>query len=63
MELKFYKYHGAGNDFVIIDNRNKIFNAEDHKLIEAICHRRFGVGADGLMLLENEADMISEWFI
>lgn len=54
MELKFYKYHGAGNDFVIIDNRNKIFNAEDHNLIEAICHRRFGVGADGLLLLENE---------
>jgi len=53
MKTLFFKYHGAGNDFVVIDNRNNIFDAQNHKLIEDICHRRFGVGADGLMLLEN----------
>ena len=53
MKTQFYKYHGAGNDFVIIDNRDDNFDGKNHNLIEAICHRRFSVGADGLMLLEN----------
>lgn len=52
MQLVFYKFHGAGNDFIIVDNR---VNA--HKLstnqIANICDRHFGIGADGLMLLEN----------
>lgn len=51
--MKFYKYQGTGNDFVMIDNREVLFNdAQDN--IEAICHRRFGVGADGLILIENQ---------
>lgn len=50
----FCKYHGAGNDFILIDNRNSSFNPNDHELISRICHRRFGIGADGLMLLEND---------
>lgn len=53
MQIQFYKYQGAGNDFIIIDNRNKWFDLNNHKLIEFLCHRRFGVGADGLMTLEN----------
>lgn len=53
MEIDFYKYQGAGNDFVIIDNRNGSFPKEDHKLVQTICDRKFGVGADGLMLLET----------
>ncbi len=53
MSSQFYKYHGAGNDFIIIDNRNNRFN-KNNELIKNLCHRKFGVGADGLMLLEND---------
>lgn len=52
MKLEFYKYQGTGNDFIIVDNRdNKINLSKDD--IAKICHRRFGIGADGFMLLEN----------
>lgn len=53
MEFTFYKYQGTGNDFVIIDNRSDHFAKDNVGLIERMCHRRFGIGADGLMLLEN----------
>lgn len=52
MKLEFYKYHGAGNDFIIIDNRKKQFDAKP-KLVNYLCDRHFAIGADGLMLLEN----------
>jgi len=54
MKLTFYKYQGAGNDFVIIDNRNGKLKEKDYKLWEKLCNRRFGVGADGLMLLQKK---------
>jgi len=55
MQVNFYKYEGAGNDFIIIDNRNQTFLLNNQtEGIEKLCDRHFGIGADGLMVLQNK---------
>ncbi len=56
MNIEFFKYQGTGNDFVIIDNRNGNFDSKNVDLVSFLCHRRMGIGADGLMLLETHQD-------
>ncbi|RYD52260.1 MAG: diaminopimelate epimerase [Sphingobacteriales bacterium] len=55
--IQFAKYQGTGNDFMLLDNRAGIYSLTQAD-VAALCHRRFGIGADGLMLLEttSEAD-------
>lgn len=63
MSIHFSKYHGAGNDFIIIDNRTNFFKPTTEN-VKWLCDRHFGIGADGLMLLEQdtEADFLMRYF-
>lgn len=54
MEIKFHKYQGTGNDFIIIDNRNAEYSTLSSKDVKKLCSRNFGIGADGLMLLNKK---------
>lgn len=54
MDKSFYKYQGTGNDFIIFDNRTLFFPKRNNELISTLCNRHFGIGADGLILLEND---------
>jgi diaminopimelate epimerase len=56
MKIQFYKYQGTGNDFVILDNRDGKYNSLTKKQVAFLCDRRFGIGADGLMLLNKHED-------
>jgi diaminopimelate epimerase len=53
MDFQFEKYQGAGNDFIIIDDRKENFPDQDHSLIQKHCDRHFGIGADGLILVRD----------
>jgi diaminopimelate epimerase len=56
MHIQFYKYQGAGNDFVIMDNRNNAYDSLTKEQVAFLCNRRFGIGGDGLMLLNIYED-------
>ena len=55
MQLKFSKYHGTGNDFIMVYNYNDSYCLSQSD-VKKICNRRFGVGADGLIIIENSLD-------
>ena len=54
--LHFYKYQGTGNDFVLVDDRAHKFDVADTALVNRLCHRRLGIGADGLILLRRHPE-------
>ena len=60
----FYKYHGTGNDFILVDNTKGDFRDPSAERISKLCHRHFGIGADGLILLESstQADFKMVYF-
>src|ERR1700730_1262892 len=54
MKINFHKYQGTGNDFVILDNRERNYSGLAMDRIKLLCDRRFGIGADGLLLLNQK---------
>ncbi len=64
MEVEFHKYHGAGNDFILLDNRKEKYSKLSRKQIEFLCDRHFGIGADGLITLNktNEVKFEMKYF-
>ena len=56
MQFSFHKYQATGNDFILIDDRKLIFPLDDTAFIARCCDRRFGIGADGLILIQNTAE-------
>lgn len=57
MESGFSKYHGTGNDFIMIDDRDESFPLDKQFFISHLCHRRFGIGADGLILIREHPEL------
>lgn len=54
--IKFHKYQGTGNDFIMIDNRKVTVDKNDLEFVQHWCDRRFGIGADGLILIEEHPE-------
>jgi len=53
MIISFFKYEGTGNDFILLDNRDEKYSMLKNSQVEFLCNRNFGIGADGLILLEK----------
>lgn len=66
MELRFSKWHGTGNDFILVDDRAAQFPAKDLGLVKRLCDRHFGIGSDGLILVQaprsSDTDFHMEFF-
>ncbi|MFT4016109.1 MAG: diaminopimelate epimerase [Agriterribacter sp.] len=56
MDINFYKYQGTGNDFVILDNRAHQYDELTNEQVKFLCDRKFGIGGDGLMLLNGHGN-------
>ena len=54
MDLEFYKYQGTGNDFIMIYSRTSVVDEADLGLVTRLCDRKFGIGADGLILIKEK---------
>ncbi|MCL2877571.1 MAG: diaminopimelate epimerase [Acidobacteria bacterium] len=60
--IHFYKMTGTGNDFIVIDNRKRIIDADHcHDFVRGICRHRVSVGADGVILIENDTEVDFRW--
>ena len=55
MKINFSKYNGAGNDFILIDDRENLIN-DNKSLISYLCNRHFGIGGDGLIILKESSN-------
>lgn len=53
MELHFAKWHGTGNDFILVDDREGSFPVRDLDMVRRLCDRHFGIGSDGLVLIQT----------
>ncbi|WP_185863459.1 diaminopimelate epimerase [Blattabacterium cuenoti] len=61
MKLDFYKYQGTGNDFILLDSRKK--KIENSFLFKKLCDRHFGIGADGIILIQNDDEYKSDFYM
>lgn len=61
--MNFYKMHGNGNDFIVVDDRNEQYIGKENELAKKVCHRHFGIGADGILLVRNNIKADSEMVI